>query len=121
MELLGQLIIASITTSLGSIFTYLAARKNADTRIEEIRINSETELNKIKGESKKEIDRIRVETEEKIRVKIAETELASKEKEDTLKYEAMAPFMQEIFKNPKKGAETIKGLQDLVKMFPTSK
>lgn len=121
MELLVQIIIALITTSLGSVLTYLAARKNADTRIEEIRINSETELNKIKEESKKEIDRIRVETEEKIKVKTAETELACKEKEEALKYEALAPFMQELIKNPKKGAETIKGLQDLAKIFSTSK
>lgn len=119
MELLGQVIIALITTSLGSVLTYLAARKNANTRIEEIRISSDTELNKIREESKKEIDRIRVETEEKIRVKTVETELASKEKEESLKYEAMTPFMQNLIKDPKKGVETIKGLQELAKMFPS--
>ena len=32
----------------------------------------------------------------------------------------MGPFIEEILKDPKKGAETLKGLQELSKMFPNN-
>lgn len=121
MDLLGQIIIALITTSLGSVLTYFKAVKDANTKIEAIKINADNEIKKIKEESQKELDRIKTESEENIRAKLVESELELKKKEETLKYDAMGPFLQEMLKNPKKAEETLKGLQNLAKMFPNDK
>ncbi len=120
MNLLGQIIIALITSSLGSILTYFKAVKEANSKIEQIKINADSEINKIREESRKELDRIRTENEERIKAKLVENELELKNKEENLKYDVMGPFIEEILKNPKKGAETLKGLQELSKMFPNN-
>lgn len=121
MDLLVQVIIALITTSLGSILAYCKAVKDANTKIEAIKINADNEIKKIREESQKELDRIKTESEENIKAKLIESELELKKKEETLKYDAMGPFFQEMLKDPKKAGETIKGLQDLAKMFPNNK
>ena len=43
-----------------------------------------------------------------------------KNKEENLKYDVMGPFFKELLNDPKKGVETLKGLQELSKMFPNN-
>lgn len=121
MEILGQIVIALITTSLGSILAYFKAVKEANTKIEALRINADNEIKKIREESQKELDRIKTESEENIRAKLVESELELKKKEEALKYDIMAPFFQELMKNPRKAGDKIKELQDLANMLPQKK
>lgn len=121
MEYIYQIIIALITTSLGSILAYLKAIKQTDSKIKEVKINADNEIKKIREESKRELDKIRTENEENIKSKLVENELNLKNKEENLKYEVIAPFIQKIIEDPKKGAETIKELQKLSNKISTKK
>lgn len=47
---------------------------------------------------------MKAETEEQIKLKIAESELLSKENNEKLKNEAMSKFFNEFMKDPKKSA-----------------
>ncbi len=118
MDLLTQVIIALITTTLGSVLAYLKAVKESNIKIESIRINANNEIQKIREESEKELNKIKTESEEKIKAKLVEAELESKKQEEEIKYEAMKPFFQEILKDPKKAKNTINELQKLQEMFP---
>ena len=118
MELITQIIIALITTSLGSILAYFKSIRETNSKIEQLKINSDSEIKKIREESRKELDRIRAESEEKIKEKLIENELNLKNKEENLKYDVMGQFIQEILKDPKKGVETLKGLEELTKIIP---
>lgn len=113
MEWIGQLAI----TLLGSILSYLAATKKSKNDIEKAKIEANTEIEKIREESTKEIERIKTETEEQIKLKIAESNLASKENDEKLKNEAMSAFFGEFLKDPKKGAGKLKDMQEIAKMF----
>lgn len=121
MELLAQVIIALITTSLGSVLTYFKAVKDSNTKIETMKINAEKEIQKIREESQKELDRIKTESEENIKTKLIESELELKNKEENLKYDAIGPFLKEMLKEPKKSVEILKSLQDIQKMFSNNK
>lgn len=114
MEWIGQVAI----TLVGSILSYLAATKKSKNELEKEKIKSEAEINKIREEANKEIEKIKTETESQIKVKMAEQELSSKSKEEDMKYEAMVPIFNEMMKDPKKAAETLKGIQELSKLFP---
>lgn len=117
MEWIGQVAI----TLVGSILTYLAATKKSKNELEKEKIRSEAEISKIKEEANKEIEKIKTEAESQIKVKMAEQEIASKSKEEDIKNEAMLPIFNEIMRDPKKAAETLKELQKLSKLFPPKK
>lgn len=117
MELLKQIIIALITTSFGSVLTYLAAIRKSKDEIKAVEIKAETEIKKIESEYQKQIEKMKVETEEQIKLKIAESELASKENDEKLKNEAMSKFLGEFMKDPKKSAHKLKEMQEIANMF----
>ena len=128
MEYITQIIIAVVTTSLGSILTYFQATKKFKTDLETVKINSETEIKKIREEAdkkvkeiktqfKNEIKKIKTETEQQIKLMIAESDIASKQNEEALKNEATNEFLKSAMKNPQKAMEQLKGLQSIADMF----
>lgn len=117
MELVKQLLIALLTTSLGSILTYLAAIRKSKDEIKAVEIKAENEIKKIESEYQKQIEKMKVETEEQVKLKIAESELLSKENNEKLKNEAMSKFFNEFIKDPKKSASKLKDMQEIANMF----
>lgn len=121
MELLKQIIIALITTSLGSILSYLAAIKKSKYEIKAVEIKAENEIKKIESEYQKQIEKIKVETNEQIKLKIAEIELKSKSDEDNIKTKYMDSFVKEFMDNPQQAFKKFQNMQNIVNKFPKSK
>lgn len=113
MNFIKEIIIALITTSLGSILAYLKAVKKSDSRIEEIKINTKNEIEKIKEESQKELNKIKAETDANIRMKLVEAELEYKRNEENIKNNVISPLSQELIKNPKKVSDTLKEIKKI--------
>ena len=116
-----QLGISIIVPIISSLLTYLAAIKKSKNEIETVKISADNEIKKIKEESEKELKRIQKETDEQIRLKIAEQNLSSKSKEEQLKNEMAAKFLDGFMNDPKQGAETFKALQGFASMFDSKK
>ena len=114
MELVKQILIALLTTSLGSVLTYLAAIKKSKAEIKAVEIKAENEIKKIESEYKNQIKKIKVETEELIKLKIADSELLAKENTEKIKNEAMSKFFSEFMKDPKKGAIKLEDMKKIV-------
>ena len=112
-----QLLISFILPIITSVLTYLAATKKSKAEVEKVKISADNEIQKIRGESDKEIKRIKLETDEQIRLKLAESNINSKENEDSIKNAAMGKFMDEFIKNPQKSAQSLKEMQKIAKMF----
>lgn len=108
-----QLGISIIVPIISSTLTYLAAIKKSKNEIESVKISADTEIKKIKEESEKELKRIQKETDEQIRLKITESELAAKDKEDNLKNQATAKYLEEFMKNPQQSIKMLDNLQQL--------
>ena len=117
MELVKQILIALLTSSLGSMLTYLAAIKKWKAEIKAVEIKAENEIKKIESEYQKQIEKIKVETEELIKLKIADSELLSKENTEKIKNEAMRNFFNEFMKDPKKGASKLEDMQKFLDKF----
>lgn len=120
MEILGQIIIALVTTTLGSVLSYLAAIRKSKDEIKAVEVKAETEIKKIESEYQKQIEKMRVETEEQIKLKIAESELASKKEEEKLKNDLTAKFLDEFMKNPVSGMNKLKDIEKLANIFKTN-
>lgn len=106
MEIFIQVIITLITTSLGSVLSYLAAIKKSKDEIKALEIKAENEIKKMK-----------VDTEEQIKLKIAESDLTSKENDDKLKNEAVSIVINELIKNPKEMINKFKDIKEFANMF----
>lgn len=117
MEWIGQLAI----TVLGSILTYLAATKKAKVELEKSKIEADNEIEKIREASNKEIERMRVGTEEQIKLKLAERDLASKEKNEEIQNRATSMFFDEFIKNPEKSIDKLKSMQGIANRFSKNK
>lgn len=111
--ILSQIIIALITTSLGSILTYLKAKKEFDTKLEETKINAKNEIKKIQEQSKSELEKIKTETEAKI-----------KEKSSDMQNQFTADFLKDVMSNPETASQkinTIMGLAELANNINNTK
>lgn len=113
MEWISQLAI----TLLGAILSYLAATKKSKIELEKSKLVANNEIEKIREASNKEIERMKVETEEQIKLKLAERDLSSIENDEKLKNEAMSKFIDGFVKDPKKGLDTLKSMQDIANML----
>lgn len=114
-EILYQIIIALITSSLTSILVYLRAIKEANSKIEEVKINAENEIKKIQEESNKEIIRIRTEYEEQRKSKKNDSKINTKAEEESLKNKYTAKILEEFLENPTKAMEKFSILVDATK------
>lgn len=121
MELVKQLLIALLTTSLGSILTYLAAIRKSKDEIKAVEIKAENEIKKIESEYQKQIEKIKVETDEQIKLKMAEIELKAKADEDNIKTKYMDSFVSEFMNNPQQAFKKFQSMQNVAKKFPKTK
>lgn len=112
-----QLLISFVLPIVSSILTYLASTKKSKVEVEKVKISCNNDIQKIREESEKEIKRIKLETDEQIRLKLAESNINSKENEDNIKNAAMSKFFEEFMKNPQKSAQSLKEMQNVAKMF----
>lgn len=117
MDFVIQIVIALITTTLGSILSYFASIRKSKDEIKALEIKSDNEIKKIESEYQKQIEKMKAETEEQIKLKIAESDLVAKENDEKLKNEAMSMFLSEFMKDPQKGATKLKAMQDIANMF----
>lgn len=119
-----QIIIALITTSLGTIIGYLTTKKELETKITEtemkskseidkIRETSESEINKIRENSKSELEKMTTEVENRIKEKIIESQIISQSNEETMKNEFVKGFLTQYQENPSVAIKNISNLQKL--------
>lgn len=106
MEIFIQIIVTLITTSLGSLLSYFAAIKKSKDEVKALEIKAENEIKKMK-----------IDTEEQIKLKIAESDLASKENDEKLKNEAVSIVINELIKNPKEMINKFKDIQEFSNIF----
>lgn len=128
MEYIIQIIIAILTTTLGSILAYFKAVKKVNADLEKVKISSQTEIDKIKEESNKkikeieiqyesEIKKLRAQTDEIIKLKEAESSINVKQSEEDFKNKVTNDFVQKMFENPEGAIGMISKLKDIEKML----
>jgi hypothetical protein len=121
MEILNNIIIALITTGLGSILSYLAAVKKAKTEIDSIKIKSEAEIKKIEAEYQKQIEKLKIETDEQIKLKMADVDIKSKSNEEDLKSKYMSDLIGQFMMNPEETYKKMENIQKIAKQFSVTK
>lgn len=109
-QLVIQIIIALLTTTFGSILTYVAAIKKSKNEIMAVRIQAENEIQKIK-----------VQTEEQIKLKMADIEMKSKSDEDNIKAKYMDTFVGEFMNNPNEAIKKLESMQKAANKIPRNK
>lgn len=120
-QIILQIVISLITTTFATYIGYLKAKKELETKVQEVKINSETEIQKIQQESNKEIEKIRAEHEEYRKTKRNDSKLNSKEQAENMQNELTMKFLQDILENPDKADKQIKVLEKMNKRFPNNK
>ena len=119
VSLVREIVIALITTTLGSFWAYKKAIKESDNKIKEVEINAKTKLKEIQENSNKELAKIRAENEELRKNNESQTTLNLKEKEETAKLEMGMDMIKDILNKPD-GMDKLDKLLQLQKMFPNN-
>ncbi len=116
-QLFIQVIIALITTTIGSVLTYFKALRESDVKIETIKIKTENEIQKIKEESNKEIEKIKTEYEEQRKMMKQESKINYNDKENDIKMKYTDTLIAQMIDDPDTFIKNIKGIQKVANKF----